>query len=216
MIQQPADYSCCEGASSRFGQRNIATRRIDVTSSWGKSRSAYRTSLTMPARVKNFVLYFLFSLSFFGHTTPFTPKSGLIGSVKLCFSDHGSLVIFRSASVRSKHLFDPYFDHDYLFKLPLTRERDAPSTARCFTSHHVRYRAVPRTNRTLTTANTHNHSATSSTTESPACVPSLLWQCSCADASPGACTDAASQDESAPLLAPPPPTRSATTNCLAC
>jgi len=49
----------------------------------------------------------------FGHTTPFTPKSGLIGSVKLCFDDHGSLVIFRSVSVRPKHLFDPYFDHDY-------------------------------------------------------------------------------------------------------
>jgi len=31
----------------------------------------------------------------------------------LCFDDHGSLVIFRSASVRPKHLFDPYFDHDY-------------------------------------------------------------------------------------------------------
>jgi hypothetical protein len=37
----------------------------------------------------------------------------------LCFDDHGSLVIFRSASVRPIHLFDPYFDHDYLFKLPL-------------------------------------------------------------------------------------------------
>src|SRR5882762_1356143 len=37
----------------------------------------------------------------------------------LCFDDHGSFVIFRSASVRPKHLFDPYFDHDYLFKLPL-------------------------------------------------------------------------------------------------
>jgi hypothetical protein len=30
----------------------------------------------------------------------------------LRFDDHGSLVIFRSASVRPKHLFDPYFDHD--------------------------------------------------------------------------------------------------------
>jgi len=37
----------------------------------------------------------------------------------LCFDDHGSLVILRSASVRPKHLFDPYFDQDYLFKLPL-------------------------------------------------------------------------------------------------
>src|SRR5258708_9813079 len=81
----------------------------------------------MPARVKKFFCIFCSLFSFFGHTTPFTPKSGLIGSVKLCFSDHGSLVIFRSASVRPKHLFDPYFDHDYLFKLPLTRERDAPS-----------------------------------------------------------------------------------------
>ena len=35
-------------------------------------------------------------------------------------------------------------------------------------------------NVTLTTANTHNHSATSSTTESPAgCSPFATWQCSC-------------------------------------
>jgi hypothetical protein len=65
----------------------------------------------MPARVKKF-----FVLSFFfRHTTPLTPKSGLIGSVKLCFDDHGSFVIFRSVSVRPKHLFDLYFDHYYLF-----------------------------------------------------------------------------------------------------
>ena len=72
----------------------------------------------MPARVKKFFCIFCSLFSFFGHTTPFTPKSGLIGSVKLCFDDHGSFVIFRSASVRPQHLFDPYFDHDYLFKLP--------------------------------------------------------------------------------------------------
>src|ERR1700693_6122794 len=47
----------------------------------------------------------------------------------------------------------------------LFRERDAHSCARCPTSHHVRYRAFPRTNRTLTTANTHRHSATSSTSD---------------------------------------------------
>src|SRR5882724_7440594 len=47
----------------------------------------------------------------------------------------------------------------------LFRERGAPSSARRSTSRHVRYRAAPRTNRTLTTANTRNHSATSSTTE---------------------------------------------------
>jgi hypothetical protein len=76
-------------------------------------KSGNRTSLTMPARVKNFVCIFCSLFSFFGHTTPFTPKSGLICSIKLCFDDHGSFVIFRSVSVRPKHLFDPYCDHDY-------------------------------------------------------------------------------------------------------
>jgi len=37
----------------------------------------------------------------------------------LFIDDHGSFVIFRSDSVRPKHLIDPYFDHDYFFKLPL-------------------------------------------------------------------------------------------------
>jgi len=51
-------------------------------------------------------------------------------------------------SVRPKHLFDQNFDHDYFFELPLTRERDAPSSGRRHSARHVRYRAVPRTNRT--------------------------------------------------------------------
>src|ERR1700686_2818076 len=98
----------------------------------------------------------------------------------------------------------------------LFRERDAQSSARRSTSHHVRYRAVPRTNRTLTTANTHIHSATSSTSEPPACAPSLPWQCSCADASPDGSSDVSSRDGYAPPLGPPPPARSAVRNCLAC
>jgi hypothetical protein len=76
----------------------------------------------------------------------------------------------------------------------LRREWDAHSSAQASTSHHVRYRAVPRTNRTRTTASTHNHSATSSTSEPPASAPSLPWQCSCADAPPGECTDVATPD----------------------
>jgi len=34
----------------------------------------------------------------------------------LSIDDHGSLIIFRSASVRPKHLFDPFFDREYFFK----------------------------------------------------------------------------------------------------
>jgi len=63
-----------------------------------------------------------------------------------------------------------------------------------FNSRHVRYRAVPRTNRTPTTVNTHNHSATSNRSEPPAFVPSLPWLCSCVDAPPGECTDVATPD----------------------
>jgi hypothetical protein len=44
----------------------------------------------MSARVKKFFCIFCSLFSFFGHTTPFTPKSGLIGSVKLRIDDHGS------------------------------------------------------------------------------------------------------------------------------
>jgi hypothetical protein len=78
-----------------------------------------------------------------------------------CIDDHGSFAIYRVASVRPRHLFDQNFDHDYLFK-PLRSEWDVHSSAQASTSHHVRYRAVPRTNRTPLMANTHNCSATSS------------------------------------------------------
>ena len=55
----------------------------------------------------------------------------------------------------------------------LRRERDAPTSARRSTSHHTYFRAVPRANRTLPTLNIHNDSATSSTSEPPACGPLL-------------------------------------------
>ena len=55
----------------------------------------------------------------------------------LSVDDHGSPVIFRSASVRPKHLFDQNFDHDYYCKLPLAKERDAHSLGRRFSSRHA-------------------------------------------------------------------------------
>ena len=73
--------------------------------------------------VKSFSLMFCPFFSFFEHTAPFTPASGLVGFVDLCLDDHGSFVIFRSASVRPNHLFDQNIDHDYFFKLPFRGAR---------------------------------------------------------------------------------------------
>jgi hypothetical protein len=51
--------------------------------------------------------------SFFEQPSPFAPRSGLARFVHRCIDDHGSLVIFRSVSVRPIHLFDQGFDHDH-------------------------------------------------------------------------------------------------------
>jgi hypothetical protein len=46
----------------------------------------------------------------------------------------------------------PNCDHDYLFELPWFWERDTHSIARCFIAHHSDFRAVPRADRTFSTA----------------------------------------------------------------
>jgi len=56
----------------------------------------YPTSLTMSALSSPFFSFFLPFLFFHGRTTPFTPRSGLVGLVHLSFDDHGS---FRNLSV---------------------------------------------------------------------------------------------------------------------
>src|SRR5450432_593931 len=98
----------------------------------------------------------------------------------------------------------------------LLRERDAQSSARRFYFTPCPVTSCPAYERTLTSVNIHNHSATSSTSELQDAAPSLPGQCSCVDASPSACTDVATPD--CIVLPPgrPPPTRSATRNCLAC
>jgi len=83
----------------------------------------FPSAITMSALSSPFLRFFEISshlFSFFERNTPSTPKSGLRWF--LCWpsrGDQGSLVIFRSASIRPIHLFDQNFDHDYLFKLPL-------------------------------------------------------------------------------------------------
>jgi len=56
---------------------------------------------------------FYFLHNFFAHLSIHSEEWSSLFSADLCIDDHGSLVIFRSASVRPKHLFDHYFDHDY-------------------------------------------------------------------------------------------------------
>jgi hypothetical protein len=80
------------------------------SSSTSSHFSGNPTSLTMSALSSPF---FFFFTTFFAHLSIHSEEWSSLFSVDLCIDDHGSLVIFRSASVRPKHLFDPYFDHDY-------------------------------------------------------------------------------------------------------
>src|SRR5580704_16666286 len=113
------------------------------------------------------------------------------------------------------HLFGHTFDHDYYFELPPEGERDTHSISRCFTSHHRDVRAFPRTNRTFSTARNPIPSASSSTSEPPAFAPSPPWRSSAPVAVPCGSTYSAIPADSAPSLAPLPPTRNATVSCLA-
>src|ERR1022692_3292872 len=101
-------------------------------------------------------------------------------------------------SVRPIHLFDHNCDHDYYFELPCEGERDAQSLRRCFTAHHGDFRALPRTNRTSSSARSPIPCATSSTCAPPVSGPSPPWRSSVLAASPGGNTYCAIPGRSAP------------------
>ena len=101
-------------------------------------------------------------------------------------------------SVRPMHLFGHTFDHDYYFELPREGERDTQSITRCSTAHHRDFRAVPRANRTFSTARNPIPCATSSTDEPPVSAPSRPWRSSVLAASPGENTCCAIPDRCAP------------------
>jgi hypothetical protein len=74
-----------DGVTWQEYETGLEDRLVDLHSR--VHRGAYRASLRMPAPVKSFFRIFLLLLHFFERTSPFTPKSGLICSVKLCFDD---------------------------------------------------------------------------------------------------------------------------------
>ncbi len=80
-----------------------------------------RTLASQQCRLVSRLFFDFFVLSFLFSDTQFHSLLRVVFVVffALCIDDHGSLVIFRSASVRPRHLFDQNFDHDYFFKLPL-------------------------------------------------------------------------------------------------
>src|SRR6516165_11951723 len=106
------------------------------------------------------------------------------------------------------HLFDPFLDHDYYFKLLLNKEeQDAQSITRCSGTHHRDFRAVLRANRTLSSAHSPIPGASSRTNESPVSWPRRLWRSFVPVASPGESTGSAIAEYFAPPPGPPPPAR---------
>src|SRR6202020_2907571 len=79
-------------------------------------------------------------------------------------------------SVRPMHLFGHTFEHDYYFEPPREGERYTQSISRCSTPHHRDFRAVPRANRTFSTARNPIPCATSSTGERQASAPWRPWR----------------------------------------
>ena len=127
----------------------------------------------------------------------------------------GPLVIVSGLnSVRPMHLFGHTFDHDYYFELPRKGERDTQSITRCFTSHLRDVRAVPRANRTFSTAHNPIPSASSSKGEPPVCVPWPPWRSSVPAAWLGGHTYYAIPEGCAPSLAPLPPAGNVTESFL--
>jgi hypothetical protein len=88
-------------------------------------------------------------------------------------------------SVRPMHLFDPQRDHDYYFELTREGERDALSITRCSAAHYGDVRAVPRADRTFSSARNPIPCATSSTDGPPVYEPWRPWQSSVPAAEPG-------------------------------
>jgi hypothetical protein len=145
-------------------------------------------------------------------TSPFTSKSVFVRRV-LCPSvdNHGSPVIFRSLSVRPTHLFDPISDHDYSFKLPLARERDAHSYDGVLL-HAVSGIELSRVRTELDPAEYSQPFRHIQYNRTRVSGPWPLWRYSFAGAAPGAYAVVSGPHHIAPRLGLLPPARNATRN----
>jgi hypothetical protein len=79
---------------------------------------SYRKSLTASALSSPFSVFFWSFLFFETYYSIHSEEWSCSFSLWPFIDNQGSLVIFRSASVRPKHLFGQDFNQDYLFKLP--------------------------------------------------------------------------------------------------
>src|ERR1017187_7069437 len=111
------------------------------------------------------------------------------------------------------HLFGHLLRSSLLLRTPLHEERDAQSITRCSTSHHGDFRAVPRANRTSSTARNSIPCASSRTVAQPIGGPWRLSQSSVRPADPDENICCATPADCALSPAPPPPAESARSNC---
>src|SRR5215470_7034015 len=110
----------------KFPHRSSPTKSKPIRQSGQRVRTTqsapgkrYRTSLTMPTVSSLFSSLFDLILPFLSAVPRSLRRVVLVAPLNSASTTTARFVIFRSASVRPKHLFDPYFDQDYLFELPL-------------------------------------------------------------------------------------------------
>src|SRR5437870_2229802 len=95
------------------------------------------------------------SSNFWAHYSMHSEQERYFALDENCRSNQGSLVIHSGPDTRSDLCISSVCncDHDYYFELHSVKRSGTPNQyARCFTAHHGDVRAVPRANRTCSTA----------------------------------------------------------------
>ena len=99
-------------------------------------------SLTVSALSSPFFDFFVLSFLFSSTLLRSLSRVVLLVLLNSAPTTTARFVIFQSASVRTKHLIDPYFDQDYLFELPL-QGAGCPITRAVFYFPPCRFSSCP-------------------------------------------------------------------------